>query len=114
MKLLILLTFIPLECFANDNNISTGFSSILLFGGLFILMYFLIIRPQTKKAKEHKSLIDSIKINDEIVTYGGLIGKITKIDINFVFITIDNKFIIIIRKESISELLPKGTIKQLI
>ncbi|HIH2763766.1 MAG TPA: preprotein translocase subunit YajC [Candidatus Azoamicus sp.] len=114
IKIILLLTC-PFTVYANqpDSDLSGGLSSILLFIGLFAIMYFVIIRPQTKKAKEHKTLIDTIKINDEIVTNSGIVGKIEKITEQFVIIEICNNTTIIIRKEFISTIIPKGTIKNI-
>lgn len=114
MKKLILF-FIPLTSYANQTNtdMTNGLSSILLFVGLFILMYFVIIRPQTKKAKEHKDLIECIKINDEIITNCGMLGKITKITDQFITLEIHDNINIIIKKDFISAIIPKGTIKNI-
>lgn len=90
-----------------------GLSSFLLFPFLFLLMYLLLIRPQTKKAKEHKNLIENLKPNDEIITQGGIIGKIIKITDNFAIISLNTNIEIIIKKDAIMSSLPKGTIKQI-
>lgn len=114
-KIILLLLLTPTILYANQTNteITNGLSSILLFVGLFVLMYFLIIRPQTKKAKEHKLLIDTIKINDEIITNSGILGKIIKITDNFIILELDETSKIIIKKEFISSIMPKGTIKNI-
>ena len=77
-------------------------------------MYFLLIRPQTKKAKEHKTLIEGLKINDEIMTNGGFIGKIIKIKDQFIILSLNANTEVIIKKEAVSNTLPKGTIKEII
>ena len=87
--------------------------SIILFALLFGLMYFLLIRPQTKRAKEHKNLIDNLKINDEVVTNGGILGKIVKINEQFILLETNNDNTITIKKEAISHAMPKGTIKSI-
>ncbi len=97
----------------NTNTISNSNSFLLLFPFLFLLMYILLIRPQTKKANEHKNLLDNLKINDEIVTHGGMIGKITKIKNQFIILSINANTEIIIKKNSIIGSLPKGTIKEI-
>ncbi len=115
MQSILVLLLIPITSHANQNtnDLTNGLSSILLFIGLFVLMYLVIIRPQTKKAKEHKTLLDTIKINDEIVTNSGILGKILKITDQFIIIEIQDKISIIIKKEFISTLMPKGTIKNI-
>lgn len=114
MKKIILL-LIPFAAHATpqESDLSGGLSSILLFIGLFAIMYFIIIRPQTKKAKEHKNLIENIKINDEIITNSGVLGKIEKITDQFVIIEVCNNTTLILRKEFISTIIPKGTIKNI-
>lgn len=94
-------------------SITDSFGSIIIFPFLFILMYFLLIRPQSKKAKEHKLLIENIKINDEIITQSGIVGKVKKTSDNFVVLSVDNNVDIIIQKDSIASILPKGTMKNI-
>lgn len=115
MNKIILLLILPFTAYANqsESDLSGGLSSIVLFIGLFAIMYFVIIRPQTKKAKEHKTLIETIKINDEVITNTGIVGKIEKITDQFIIIEICNNTTIIIRKEFISTIIPKGTIKNI-
>jgi len=83
---------------------------LLLMFGIF---YFLLIRPQQKKAKEHKSLINSLSKGDEIITNGGLLAKIAAIDENFLTCTIAEKVDVKIQRHAIASVLPKGTIKNL-
>ena len=112
IKLLILI--MPSILYANENTTDLGgLSSFLLFPLLFILMYFLLIRPQTKKANEHKDLLNSLKINDEVITQGGLVGKIIKITDKFIILSLNINTNIIIKKEAIINSLPKGTMKQI-
>lgn len=91
----------------------SNLGSLLLFPLLFILMYFLLIRPQTKKANEHKNLISNLKIGDEIITQGGIVGKISKIIDNFIILNLNSDIDVIIKKDFILSALPKGTIKQI-
>jgi len=117
MKILLLLSLlISNQAFADQLNTDTnsGFSSIIMFVILFVLMYFLLIRPQTKKAKEHKTLIESLKINDEVMTNAGIIGKIKKTKEQFIILSLNENIDIIIKKEAIASILPKGTIKEII
>lgn len=115
MNIITLLFIIPtaINASQSNNDITNGISSILLFIGLFALMYFIIIRPQTKKAKEHKTLLENIKINDEILTNSGFLGKITKITDQFIILEISDNTNLIIKKEFISTIIPKGTIKNI-
>ncbi len=113
IKLITILFFIPKTLFAEQGSNEIGVGSFLLFPFLFLLMYVLLIRPQSKKSKEHKNLIDNLKINDEIVTNGGIVGKIIKISDQFIIIAININTNIIVKKESVAHSLPKGTMKQI-
>lgn len=88
--------------------------STVLFLVVFIgLFYFLFIRPQNKRAKEHRSLLDSLGQGDEVVTGGGLMGKIQMIQENVVDLEIAQNVVIKIQRSSIVNVLPKGTIKSI-
>lgn len=78
---------------------------------MFVLLYFLMIRPQTKRAKEHKTMLTGLQKGDEVVTAGGALGKVTKVGDNFVSVEIALNVEIQVQKSSITTLLPKGTIK---
>jgi len=86
-------------------------SQLLVFGGIFLIFYFLFIRPQNKKIKEHKEMTEGLKKGDEVVTNGGVLGKITGLHENFVSIEIAKETQIRIQRQSITTLMPKGTIK---
>ena len=81
---------------------------------ILILMYFILIRPQSKKMKEHKQMLNQIKTGDEISTAGGILGKIIKVGDSFVEVQISEGVLIKLQKSSVSKILPKnsiGTIK---
>ncbi|MCC8988955.1 MAG: preprotein translocase subunit YajC [Candidatus Contendobacter sp.] len=80
---------------------------IILIGAF----YFLLIRPQTKRAKEHKQMVESLKKGDEIVTGGGVLGRITEIGENFVQVEVAEGVQIKVQKQAVSSLMPKGTLK---
>ncbi|HQW37423.1 MAG TPA: preprotein translocase subunit YajC [Usitatibacteraceae bacterium] len=77
---------------------------------MFVILYFLMIRPQMKKAKEHKSMLDALQKGDEVVAVG-IVGKITKIDDNYVGLEVADNVVIQVQKQAVNQLLPKGTIK---
>ena len=83
---------------------------ILAFGLVF---YFIIWRPQSKRAKEHKNLVTSIDKGDEIVTNGGLIGKVVRVDEQFLVIEVSKGVELKLQKHAVSAALPKGTIKNI-
>jgi preprotein translocase subunit YajC len=71
----------------------------------------MIIRPQSKKAKEHTSLLDALSKGDEIVTNGGILGKITKLGDNFIELQVSDTSTIKIQRHAIASVMPKGTMK---
>lgn len=90
-----------------------GFMSLIPLILLFLVFYFLLIRPQTKRAKEHKKMIDALAKGDEIVTNGGLLGKITELGDNFVAIEIAPNIEVKLQRHAVAMVMPKGTIKTL-
>lgn len=87
-----------------------GLAQILPLVVMFLLAYFMIIRPQLKRSKEHKTMVDALQKGDEIVA-GGMLGKITKVGDNFVSVEIADNVIIAVQKHAVTQLLPKGTVK---
>jgi len=88
-----------------------GWESIIPLVLLFVVFYFLLIRPQQKKGKEHKALVQAIKKGDEVVTYGGLAGKVREMGENFCDVEIADNVTVKVERQNISRLLPKGTLK---
>ncbi|MDX1796159.1 MAG: preprotein translocase subunit YajC [Hydrogenovibrio sp.] len=88
-----------------------GFEALLPLILLFVVFYFLLIRPQQKKVKEHKKLVAALSKGAEVVTYGGLAGKIRELDEVFVDLEISDNVIVKIERQNISRELPKGTLK---
>ena len=78
---------------------------------MFVLMYFLLIRPQQKRAKEHKKLLNELKNGDEVVTNGGVIGKVTSVDESFATLEISDGVIVKVQKQGINQKMPKGSAK---
>jgi preprotein translocase subunit YajC len=78
---------------------------------MFVVLYFIMIRPQMKKQKEHKAMIDAIGKGDEVVTGGGLLGRITKVDEQYVSVEIAGNVVVQLQRSAVVQVLPKGTIK---
>lgn len=78
---------------------------------IFVVFYFLLIRPQTKRAKEHRQMVAGLKKEDEVVTNGGILGRISDIDDNFVTLDIAPNVAIRVQRFQIAQLMPKGTFK---
>jgi preprotein translocase subunit YajC len=87
----------------------TGLLLPMVFLGL--VFYFLIIRPQSKRAKEHKSMLTELSKGDEVATNGGLLGKVVKIGENFIEIEVADNVNVRVQKQAIANLMPKGTLK---
>ena len=84
---------------------------LVVFGLIF---YFMILRPQQKRAKEHKKLMDSISKGDEVLTSGGLVGRVTKVsDTGYVSIALNETNEVVIKRDFVAAVLPKGTMKAL-
>ncbi len=89
-------------------------TGLLIWTLVFIgLMYFLMIRPQMKRAKEHKQMVEGLAKGDEIVTNGGLLGRIKEIGENFILLEIGKETEVKIQKQAVSATMPKGTMKSL-
>jgi preprotein translocase subunit YajC len=80
---------------------------------IFVLFFFMIIRPQMKAAKEQKAMIEALQKGDEVVTNGGIVGKINKVTEAFVIIEVNAGNEITVQKQAIQTALPKGTIKSI-
>jgi len=82
-----------------------------MFGGLFIFMYFIMIRPQQKRQKEHNNLISSLSKGDEVVLTSGMLGKISKLDAEYMVLEAGNGQELKFQRVAVHAVLPKGTIK---
>jgi preprotein translocase subunit YajC len=90
-----------------------GLMSLLPMILMFVVLWFLMVRPQMKKAKEHKALIAALAKGDEVVTQGGILGRIAKVGDTYVTVEIAAGTEVAVQKPSISLVLPKGTLKSL-
>ena len=89
-----------------------SFLSFLPLIIIFVVFYFLLIRPQSKKQKEHKEMISTLEVGNEVVTAGGVLGKIKEINDQYVQLQISENVIIKVQRHTIGALMPKGTIKK--
>ena len=80
---------------------------------IFVLFYFMLIRPQMKRAKEQKNMLEALQKGDEVVTAGGELGKVVKVGENYVGVEIADSVVVQVQKQAITSLLPKGTIKNI-
>ena len=84
---------------------------LLPFVVIFVLFYFMLIRPQMKRAKEQKKMIVALQKGDEVITTGGVLGKITKVSDQYMSLEIADNVVIQVQKATVQMLLPKGTMK---
>lgn len=85
--------------------------SLLMMVGLFVIMWLFIIRPQMKRAKEHRKMVESLAKGDEVATTGGLVGRIVRLDDNFAMLEVATGVELRVQRNAISSMLPKGTLK---
>jgi preprotein translocase subunit YajC len=90
-----------------------GFSLIPMLVIFFLFMYFAIWRPQSKRAREQQNLLSSLNKGDEVMTAGGMLGRIHKLTDQYIGLTIANNVEILIQKSSVVTVLPKGTLKSI-
>lgn len=86
----------------------TGFLPLIV---IFVLFYFMLIRPQMKRAKEQKNMLGALQKGDEVVTMGGTVGKVVKVTDSFVSLEVADNVVIHVQKQAVQTLLPKGTIR---
>jgi preprotein translocase subunit YajC len=96
---------------ANGAAQGGGMTTFLLMGGMFVVFYFLLIRPQQKRAKEHRALIAALAKGDEVVTSGGMVGKVSDLNENYVTVEVGEGVNVKVQRPAIQAVLPKGTLK---
>ncbi|MFC0170653.1 preprotein translocase subunit YajC [Pseudoduganella danionis] len=99
----------PLDALGLGGNIGSFLPLILMF----VAMYFLMIRPQQKRMKEQKAMMDALTKGDEVVTAGGVLGKVVKVTDLYVTLEVSSGTELVVQKNSVTMLLPKGTLKTL-
>ena len=106
-----ILDFFIASAHAQDAGQTGGLMSFLPLIIIFVIFYFLLIRPQMKRSKEHKKLVSELGNGDEVVTNGGLLGRITNVGESFVTIEVAESVKIKVQRHAISSVMPKGTVK---
>ncbi|MCG7601138.1 preprotein translocase subunit YajC [Halomonas sp. McH1-25] len=90
-----------------------GMAQIIMLVGFVLIFYFLLWRPQSKRAKQHKQLINGLSKGDEIVIGGGLVGRVTKVSDEFIAMEIAEGTEVNVQKNAVAAVLPKGTLKSI-
>ncbi|WP_341648611.1 preprotein translocase subunit YajC [Thauera humireducens] len=92
---------------------SGGLMGLLPLILMFVVLWFLMIRPQMKRAKEHKAMIEALAKGDEVVTGGGIAGRVTEVGDSFVQVEVAANTVVAVQKQAVATVLPKGTLKSL-
>ncbi len=90
---------------------SAGTFSLVMVAAIFILFYFMLIRPQNKRAKQHRELISKLKKGDEVVTSGGILAKVVSLDEQYIKVALATGVDVLLQRGSVTTVLPKGTIE---
>ena len=96
---------------APGGDMLSSLSGMLPLVLMFVVLYFIMIRPQMKKQKEHRAMIDALAKGDEVVTAGGMLGKVTSLAEGFVTLQVANGVEVQMQRSSVVQVLPKGTLK---
>jgi preprotein translocase subunit YajC len=96
---------------AAQGGTESGLLSMLPLVLMFVVLYFVMIRPQMKRQKEHKAMVDALAKGDEVVTSGGMLGKVTKIGETFVHVEVASGVELQVQRSAVTQVLPKGTFK---
>ena len=96
---------------AAGGDLQSTLMSMLPLVLMFVVLYFVMIRPQMKKQKEHKSMIDALAKGDEVVTVGGLLGKVSKMGESHIGLEVSNGVEVQVQRSAVVQVLPKGSIK---
>tara|TARA_B100001105_G_C22391894_1_gene444835 strand:- start:2310 stop:2657 length:348 start_codon:yes stop_codon:yes gene_type:complete len=96
---------------AAAEGMGSSLMSMLPLVLMFVVLYFIMIRPQMKRQKEHKAMIDAVAKGDEVVTAGGLLGRISKVGDSFVHVELASGVEVQLQRTAITQVLPKGTLK---
>ena len=90
-----------------------GTFSMIMIAAIFVLFYFMLIRPQNKRAKEHRELITKLQKGDEVITTGGFLAKVVSLDDQYIKVSLAEGTEVSLQRSAVSTILPKGTLKAL-
>ena len=92
-------------------DLASTFTSMLPLVLMFVVLYFIMIRPQMKKQKEHRAMIDALAKGDEVVIAGGVVGRVSKLGDSFIHVEVANNVELQVQRPAVIQVLPKGTYK---
>ena len=96
---------------AAGGDIQSSLMSMLPLVLMFVVLYFVMIRPQMKRQKEHRTMVEALAKGDEVATSGGMLGKVTKLGDVYVGVEIANGVEVTVQRSAVAQVLPKGTVK---
>ena len=108
------MSFLISDAYAEAAPAATGgdpLSSLIFFGGFILIFYFILIRPQQKRAKEHRNLVAALSKGDEVVTNGGILGKVTEVGDEYISVELADNVTVRLQKQAVASVLPKGSLK---
>ena len=108
------MSFLISDAYAEAAPAASGgdpLSSLIFFGGFILIFYFILIRPQKKRAKEHRNLVAALSKGDEVVTNGGILGKVTEVGDEYISVELADNVTVRLQKQAVSSVLPKGSLK---
>ena len=108
------MSFLISDAYAEAAPAATGgdpLSSLIFFGGFILIFYFILIRPQQKRAKEHRNLVAALSKGDEVVTKGGILGKVTEVGDEYISVELADNVTVRLQKQAVASVLPKGSLK---
>ena len=108
------MSFLISDAFAEAAPAAQGgdpLSSLIFFGGFILIFYFILIRPQQKRAKEHRNLVAALAKGDEVVTNGGILGKVTEVGDEYISVELADNVTVRLQKQAVASVLPKGSLK---
>ena len=99
------------NAYAQDAGATGGLMQFLPLIVIFAVFYFMLIRPQMKRSKEHRNLVSQLAKGDEVVTNGGLLGRITDVSESFITLEVADNVKVSVQRQAVANVMPKGTIK---
>lgn len=106
-------TGVHAQAAANEGYGSSSLAQIAMLVAFGLIFYFMVFRPQSKRARDHRDLVCKLQKGDEVLTSGGMLGKISKVTDDFFLVTIAEGIDVMVQKQAIASALPKGTMKSI-
>lgn len=96
---------------AGGGDFMSQISGMLPLVLMFVVLYFIMIRPQMKRQKEHRAMVEALARGDEVVTAGGLLGKVANLDEQYLYLEVASGVTVQVQRHAVTQVVPKGTVK---